>query len=319
MAEYIPSPRDWVREQVELYEHSGGTQGTTLRDTGLPVIIVTNTGNKTGAIRKTPLMRVKDGNRYVLIGSQGGAPKHPVWVYNLRANPAVEIRDQTAVQAMRVREVNNDAERARLWELAVAAFPPYADYQAKTTRKIPVFVAEPEPGDQPQARHGLVNQTRLALLQKMPVFGGIREDILQFILDISPTVTAPKGKFFFHQQDAANSMFVLEQGKVAILKTWKGQEYLLRGMQTGDCFGEMAVIDLLPRSASVLATEDSVAIEISSATLYQVYKKDLEQLAMIYMNMGREISRRLRETDEHMFQAKIEAVVIGDEYVFKSV
>src|SRR5829696_5218591 len=93
MAKYIPSPRDWVREQAELYESSGGTEGTTLRDTGLPVILVTHIGHKTGAIRKTPLMRVKDGNRYVLVGSQGGAPKHPVWVHNLRANPDVEIRD----------------------------------------------------------------------------------------------------------------------------------------------------------------------------------------------------------------------------------
>jgi F420H(2)-dependent quinone reductase len=143
MAEYIPSPREWVRDQVELYERSGGTDGTTLRDTGLPVIIVTHTGNKTGAIRKTPLMRVKDGVNYVLVGSMGGAPTHPVWVYNLRANPAVEIRDHTAVQAMRVREVEDEAERARLWELAVATYPPYADYQTRTTRRIPLFVAEP--------------------------------------------------------------------------------------------------------------------------------------------------------------------------------
>jgi deazaflavin-dependent oxidoreductase (nitroreductase family) len=104
---------------------------------------VTHKGNKTGAIRKTPLMRVKDGANYVLIGSVGGAPTHPVWVYNLRANPAIEIRDHTAVQAMRVREVNDEAERARLWKLAVAAYPPYADYQARTTRRIPVFIAEP--------------------------------------------------------------------------------------------------------------------------------------------------------------------------------
>ena len=144
MPEYIPSPRDWVREQVELYESSGGTKGTTLRDTGLPVIIVTNTGNKTGAIRKTPLMRVKDGANYVLVGSRGGALTHPVWVYNLRVNPAVEIRDHAVVQAMRVREVEDEAERARLWDVAVAAFPPYAEYQTRTTRKIPVFVAEPQ-------------------------------------------------------------------------------------------------------------------------------------------------------------------------------
>jgi deazaflavin-dependent oxidoreductase (nitroreductase family) len=143
MAEYIPSPRDWVREQVERYEGSGGTQGTTLLDTGLPVIIVTNRGRKTGAIRKTPLMRVKDGTNYVLVGSQGGAPTDPGWVHNLRSDPAVEVRDCTIVQPMQVHEVTDQAERARLWALAVAAYPPYADYQAKTTRQIPIFIAEP--------------------------------------------------------------------------------------------------------------------------------------------------------------------------------
>jgi len=145
MATYIPSPKDWVREQVELYERSGGTEGTTLRDSGLPVIIVTNIGNKTGAVRKTPVMRVNDGANYVLVGSQGGAPTHPVWVYNLRANPMVEIRDRTVVQAMQAREVTDAAERARLWKIAVAAYPPYAEYQTRTTRQIPVFVVEPVP------------------------------------------------------------------------------------------------------------------------------------------------------------------------------
>ena len=146
MGKYIPSPRDWVREQVELYESSGGTQGTTLRDTGLPVIIVTHTGNKTGAIRKTPLMRVKDGHSYVLVGSLGGAPTDPVWVHNLRIDAEIEVRDEAVVQPMRAREVKDDAERSRLWELCVAAFPPYADYQKRTERRIPVFVAEPLSG-----------------------------------------------------------------------------------------------------------------------------------------------------------------------------
>ena len=143
MSEYVPSPIGWVREQVELYERTNGAEGHTLRDTGLPVIIVTNVGNKSAAIRKTPLMRVKDGDRYVLVGSMGGAPRNPVWVYNLRANPQVEIRDRAQVQTMRVREVDDETERARLWALAVAAFPPYAEYQQRTSRKIPVFVAEP--------------------------------------------------------------------------------------------------------------------------------------------------------------------------------
>ena len=143
MAEYIPSPRDWVREQVELYERTNGAEGNTLRDTGLPVIIVTHTGNKTAAVRKTPLMRVKDGANYVLVGSTGGAPKDPVWVYNLRANPLVELRDLAVVRKMRVREVTDTAERERLWKAAVAAYPPYSEYQTRTTRVIPIFVAEP--------------------------------------------------------------------------------------------------------------------------------------------------------------------------------
>jgi len=143
MAQYIPPAIDWVREQVELYESSGGTKGTTLRDTGLPCIIVTHMGNKTGGVRKIPLMRVKVGAGYVLVGSYGGRPKNPVWVYNLRANPDVEIRDGAEVFKMRVREVEDDSERQRLWEAAAAAYPPYNDYQDKTSRKIPVFIAEP--------------------------------------------------------------------------------------------------------------------------------------------------------------------------------
>ena len=143
MAEYIPSTRDWVREQVELYERTNGAEGKTLRDTGLPVIIVTNRGNKTGAVRKTPLMRVRDGDNYVLVGSQGGAPKHPVWVFNLRADGTVQIRDEAQVYDMQVSEVFDDAERARLWALAVEAYPPYEEYQQRTSRKIPVFVAKP--------------------------------------------------------------------------------------------------------------------------------------------------------------------------------
>ena len=143
MSEYIPSPREWVAEQVELYEGSGGTDGLTLRDTGLPVIIVTNRGRKTGATRKTPLMTVVDGETYILVASLGGAPKHPLWYYNLKADPNVEIRDGAQVHSMRVREVVDSVERQRLWDIAVEAYPPYKDYQEKTTRIIPVLVAEP--------------------------------------------------------------------------------------------------------------------------------------------------------------------------------
>lgn len=143
MAEYLPPTLDWVRKQVELYESSGGTQGDTLLDTGMPCILVTHKGNKTGAIRKIPLMRVKVDNSYVLVGSMGGRPTNPTWVYNLRSNPEVEIRDKTVVQKMLVREVADEQERSRLWAASAEAYPPYNDYQAKTTRKIPVFIAEP--------------------------------------------------------------------------------------------------------------------------------------------------------------------------------
>ena len=142
MAEYIPSTREWVRDQVELYESSGGKEGLTLRDTGMPCIIVTNKGNKTGAIRKTPLMRAVDGTNYILVASQGGAPKHPVWYYNLKADPNVEIRDETEVFSLRAREVPEGSERQRLWDIAVAAYPPYQEYQDKTDRLIPVFITE---------------------------------------------------------------------------------------------------------------------------------------------------------------------------------
>ena len=141
--EYIPPTLDWVREQVELYESSGGTEGTTLLDTGMPCILVIHRGNKTGGIRKIPLMRVKVDEGYVLIGSMGGQPKNPVWVYNLRAHPDITIRDKTELFEMRAREVEDADERARLWAAANEAYPPYDEYQAKTDRVIPVFLAEP--------------------------------------------------------------------------------------------------------------------------------------------------------------------------------
>jgi deazaflavin-dependent oxidoreductase (nitroreductase family) len=140
--EYEPSTQGWVRDQVELYEGSGGTQGTTLRDTGLPVVIITNRGARSGNVRKTPLMRVEHGGSYAAVASQGGAPTHPYWYYNLRADPHVEVQDGPRKQDMTARELSGD-ERAQWWERAVAAYPPYAEYQERTTRQIPVFVLEP--------------------------------------------------------------------------------------------------------------------------------------------------------------------------------
>ncbi|OQR60424.1 nitroreductase [Streptomyces maremycinicus] len=143
--EYEASPTQWVREQVERYERSGGTEGTTLLDTGLPVILLTTRGAKSGKLRKTPLMRVEHDGRYALVASLGGAPQHPVWYHNVKAEPQVELQDGTLKQDMTAREVTG-AEKAAWWERAVAAFPQYADYQKKTDRQIPVFVAEPAAG-----------------------------------------------------------------------------------------------------------------------------------------------------------------------------
>ena len=141
--EYEPSPAQWVRDQVELYEGSGGAQGNTLRETGIPIIVVTTLGVKSGKIRKIPLMRVEHDGEYALVASKGGAPAHPVWYYNLKDNAGpIEIQDGPAPREFDVRELSGD-ERATWWERAVAAFPPYAEYQAKTDRQIPVFVASP--------------------------------------------------------------------------------------------------------------------------------------------------------------------------------
>jgi deazaflavin-dependent oxidoreductase (nitroreductase family) len=139
--EYEPSPSDWARKQVEEIESSGGTRGTTMR--GLPVVVLTTKGAKSGKIRKTPLMRVENEGRYAVVASLGGAPKHPVWYHNVVANPEVELQDGTTKQDMVAREVTG-AEKARWWEIAVAAFPDYAEYQKKTDREIPVFELTPK-------------------------------------------------------------------------------------------------------------------------------------------------------------------------------
>ncbi|MGO8875363.1 MAG: nitroreductase family deazaflavin-dependent oxidoreductase [Acidimicrobiales bacterium] len=141
--EYEPSPAAWVREQVEAYESSGGQQANTLRDTGLPVIIVTTRGRHSGKIRKSPLMRVEHGGKYALVASKGGAPEHPVWYHNLMADPfAVTIQDGRQPFDAHVRLLDGP-ERDEWWRRAVEAYPPYAEYQRNTTREIPVLLASP--------------------------------------------------------------------------------------------------------------------------------------------------------------------------------
>lgn len=150
-----------------------------------------------------------------------------------------------------------------------------------------------------------MQEARIELLQRMAIFGGIGTETLQFLLSLCPIVSVPATEYFFREDDEGDSMFVLEAGKAAVLKSWLGQDQLLQTLIKGDCFGEMAVIDHCPRSASVRAVEDCTAIRISSADLYQVYARDLKQFALIQMNMGREVSRRLREANDRLFGAKM--------------
>ena len=139
--EYEPSPSQWVRDQVAEYEESAGARANTLRDTGWPIVIFTTRGNRSGKVRKTPVMRVEHGGQYALVASKGGAPTHPVWYYNLVAHPGdVLLQDGPSPFEVVVRQVSGE-ERAEWWERAVAAYPPYAEYQLKTSREIPVFVA----------------------------------------------------------------------------------------------------------------------------------------------------------------------------------
>jgi len=141
--EYRPSTRDFVREQVEAYERSGGREANTFQDTGLPIVVVTMRGARTGAVRKVPLMRVEHAGEYALVASYGGRPSHPVWYWNLVTHPDdVELQDGSVRARFSVREVHGD-ERVQWWERAIAAYPPYAEYQERTDRVIPVFVASP--------------------------------------------------------------------------------------------------------------------------------------------------------------------------------
>jgi CRP/FNR family cyclic AMP-dependent transcriptional regulator len=146
---------------------------------------------------------------------------------------------------------------------------------------------------------------RIEALQAMPIFGGIRRDILEFLLGASEVLSVPKDQYFFHEKDRADTIYVLEAGEVAVLKLWNGQQNVLRHLHQGDCFGEMAIMDLFPRSASIRAVTSCTAIQLSTASFQKIYEMDLEQFAIIQMNIGREVSRRLRIADEQLFRVRM--------------
>jgi CRP-like cAMP-binding protein len=163
-----------------------------------------------------------------------------------------------------------------------------------------------------------VSDARLQLLQSMPIFGGITSEVLALVLSLAEEITIPKDAMFFREGDVADSLYVLERGQVAILKDWEGQRYLLRYLKENDCFGEMAWIDLSPRSASVRALEDCVALKLPYSAFQEVLQRDLEQYAMMQMNMAREVSRRLRTADHQLFEARVQAKVIDGHMMFYS-
>lgn len=140
-AEYEPGKWDWAAEQVEAYEASGGAEANTLRETGLPILIIWTIGNKSGKLRKIPLMTVEHEGEYAIVASKGGAPAHPAWYHNLVANPNIKIQDGPEALDYVLRPVTGD-ERAAWWERSVAAYPPYQEYQDKTDREIPVLIAK---------------------------------------------------------------------------------------------------------------------------------------------------------------------------------
>jgi CRP-like cAMP-binding protein len=161
-----------------------------------------------------------------------------------------------------------------------------------------------------------MNDTRIETLQGMPIFGGLRPDVLAVLLADARRVDMPKAGYFFHQDDEAHSMFVLEAGEVAVLRRWEGQHLTLGHLREGDCFGEMALIDLFPRSATVQAVETCNAIELSTESFHRLAQVDLEQFALLQMNIARELSRRLRVADDRFFHAYVYATRPELEYSF---
>ena len=140
--EYVPSSQQWVRDQVEAYEASGGAEANTLRDSGDPIIVITSVGARSGKLRKNPVMRVEKDGRYVAVASKGGAPEDPSWADNFRAHPEIDLQDGPEARSYTARELSGE-ERAQWWDHAVATWPTYASYQEKTDRQIPVFLLEP--------------------------------------------------------------------------------------------------------------------------------------------------------------------------------
>lgn len=161
-----------------------------------------------------------------------------------------------------------------------------------------------------------MDESHLRLLQDMPVFGGLQRETLEFVAARAPVVEVAKGDYFFQENEDGNTMYVLESGEVSILKSWEEREYVLRYLHAGDCFGEIALLDLFPRSASVLATTNCRALELSAGLLYDLCRSYQEQCTLIYMNVARELARRARAADQRMFLERVERSIAHGEWIF---
>ena len=162
-----------------------------------------------------------------------------------------------------------------------------------------------------------MDEKRISLLMKIPVFGAIREDIISQLIEQAPLIKIKKGAYLFREDDKGTSMYIIEKGHMAALKNWDGDEYLLKQLSQGDCIGEMALFDFFPRSASVISTENTELIEITAADLLNIYHQDLEQFTLLQMNLGREVTRRLRAADEKLFHERMQTTIDGERVSFQ--
>jgi len=161
-----------------------------------------------------------------------------------------------------------------------------------------------------------MDEQRINLLMQIPVFGAIRKDIITQLIEQAPHIKVPHGDYLFHEGDKGTSMCIIENGRMSVIKDWKGKQYLLKQLTQGDCIGEMALFDFFPRSASVISIEDTELIEITASDLFKIYHQDLEQFTLQQMNLGRELTRRLRNADEQLFEERMQASIDGDQVSF---
>ena len=162
-----------------------------------------------------------------------------------------------------------------------------------------------------------MDKQRINLLMQIPLFGAIREAVIAQLIEQAPIIKVKNGAYLFREGDTGTSMYIIEKGRMAAIKDWGGEEYLLKHLHQGDCIGEMALFDFFPRSASIISTENTALIEITANDLLNIYHQDLEQFTLLQMNMGREVTRRLRAADEQLFHERMQTTIDGESVSFE--